>query len=228
MNVKVRAQAMKMANFDAAVETTLAETRRDLDGEIASFRNAKTAFRTYLQGQVRTRRLMHFGNYKNIALTSQYRSNSKHYKIRITPNPMPGIKITTDMQITYLTKLLYVMIEEDLARPLERTALPENIQLVRKLPVISQLFLNPESRRHALRQWPPLSTTRCTPVSWTNTLGRFSMMEVSSAYSPYSSFPTKVKPYDPSPSPISHPSPAPYPHPFPYPHPHPYHKPHTT
>ncbi len=147
MNAKARAQATKMANFDAAVETTLAETRRDLDGEITSFRNAKTALRTYLQGQVRTRKLMHFDSYKNIPLTSEYRSNSKPYKIRITPNPMPGIKITTDMQIMYLTKLLYIMIEEDLARPLERTALPEDIQLVRKLPVISQLFLNPESRR---------------------------------------------------------------------------------
>jgi hypothetical protein len=229
MNAKARAQATKMANFDVAVETRLAETRRDLDGEIASFRNAKMALRTYLQGQVRTRKLLHFGNYKNIPLTSQFRSNSKPYKIRITPNPMPGIKITTDMEIAYLTKLLYVMIEEDLARPLERTALPEDIQLVRKLPVISQLFLNPESLRLKQLQESRIAAM-ASPLD--NPLyarledeylgkilydgGFFRVFAIQFV-------PNKGQTLRPCTFPFAHPSPVPYPHPFPDPHPHTFH-----
>ena len=77
MNDKARAQATNMANFGAAVETALIESRRDLDGEIASFRNAKTALRTYLPGQIRSRKLMHFGNYNRTIRLTQNLPNSQ-------------------------------------------------------------------------------------------------------------------------------------------------------
>ena len=49
------------------------------------------------------------------------------------------------MQITYLKNLLYLMIAEDLKRPNEATAQASDAKLVRQLPVISDLFLNPRS-----------------------------------------------------------------------------------
>ena len=93
------------------------------------------------------RLLLHFGNYKTIGLTSEFRSRTKPYAIRINPLPVPGVKISTDMHITYLKNLLYLMIAEDLSRPLAQIARPEDNKLVRRLPVISELFQNPESRR---------------------------------------------------------------------------------
>ena len=144
---KARAQAQKMANFDAAVETPLAASRSSLDGEIASFGKAKTALKAYLMDQVKSRKLLHFGKYNSIGLTSKFRSRAKPYAIRLHPNPEPGVKITTDTHITYLKDLLYAMLAEDLRRPNEATARPEDNQLVRRLPIISELFLNPESRR---------------------------------------------------------------------------------
>ena len=65
----------------------------------------------------------------------------------MNPHPVAGIKTTTDMQITYLKNLLYVMIAEDRQRPLEPTAAAEDTKLVRRLPVISDVFLNPVSLR---------------------------------------------------------------------------------
>ena len=69
-------------------------------------------------------------------------------------NPFPNEegKITTDMQITYLTKLLHLMINEDLLRPFEPTARLEDQKLVRRLPVLSEQHLNPESVRLKARQ----------------------------------------------------------------------------
>ncbi len=97
--------------------------------------------------QVKSRKLLHFGKYNSIGLTSPFRSRAKPYAIRLNPIPEPGVKITTDIHITYLKDLLYAMLAEDLSRPDEATARPEDNQLVRRLPVISELFLNPESRR---------------------------------------------------------------------------------
>ena len=136
-----------MNNYDAAVETPLAESRSALDGEIASFGTAKIALKTYLMEQVKSRKLLHFGIYKSIGLTSPFRSVAKPYGIRLNPNAKPGVKMTTDMHITYLKDLLYVMIAEDLQRPNEAIARPEDNKLVRRLPIISELFLNPESLR---------------------------------------------------------------------------------
>jgi hypothetical protein len=65
----------------------------------------------------------------------------------MNPHPVAGIKTTTDTQITYLKNLLYVMIAEDRQRPLEPTAAAEDTKLVRRLPVISDVFLNPISLR---------------------------------------------------------------------------------
>ncbi len=63
----------------------------------------------------------------------------------MNPHPHKDKKTTTDDQITYLQRLLHVMIEEDRHRDLEgqRSVGFENTQLVRRLPVISEAYLNP-------------------------------------------------------------------------------------
>ena len=155
-----------MDSYDADVETPLAESRRALDGEITSFGTAKIAFKTYLIEQVKSRKLLHFGIYKSIGLTSPFRSAAKPYAIRLNPNSKPGVKITTDMHITYLKDLLYVMIAEDLQRPNAATARPEDNKLVRRLPTISQIFLNPESLRlKRLQEVSPTLTLTLNPKS---------------------------------------------------------------
>jgi hypothetical protein len=57
MQDKARAQAKTFDNFDAAVETSLAETRSALDAEVASYGTSKGALRTYLQEQYKSRAL---------------------------------------------------------------------------------------------------------------------------------------------------------------------------
>jgi hypothetical protein len=56
-------------------------------------------------------------------------------------------KTKTDEQISYLTRLLHVMIVEDQQRSHEPTVRLEETVLVRRLPVISVAYLNPESLR---------------------------------------------------------------------------------
>lgn len=152
MQKKAQSHANKMAEFDVAAETLLAETAGALADEIASFGNAKIAVRTYLQEQYKSRRLLRNGKYKTIPEDSEYRQKVKPYGIRMNPFPFNGGKITTDMQITYLTKLLHVMMAEDLQRPLEPTARSEDQKLVRRLPVLSEQHVNPESVRLKLLQ----------------------------------------------------------------------------
>jgi hypothetical protein len=147
MNAKARAQAKKMNAVDVALQTTLAETTTDLDSEIASFGNSKMAVRTFLQDQYKSRVLLRNGLYNTIPTASEFRMKNKPYKIRMNPHSTPGKKSNTDGQIDYLRRLLHVMIAEDLARPLEPTVRPEDTQLVRRLPVISMKYLNPESSR---------------------------------------------------------------------------------
>ena len=147
MQKQARAHANKMNAIDVALQTTLVATRRDLNGEIASFGNAKVALKTYLQDQFKSRVLLHNGVYKTIPTGSEFRMHKKPHKLRMNPHPAPGASSTTDMQIAYLKRLLYLMIAEDLKRPLETTLRPEDTKLVRRLPVISELFLNPESVR---------------------------------------------------------------------------------
>ena len=65
----------------------------------------------------------------------------------MNPYVAPGQNMNTDKQISYLSRLLRVMLAEDLQRPLEPTVRLEDTQLVRRLPVISVAYLNPESIR---------------------------------------------------------------------------------
>ena len=147
MNAKARAQAKKMNDVDVALQTTLAETRSALDGEIASFGTSKITLRTFLQDQYRSRTLIRKSIYTSIPEASEFRMKKKPFKLRMNPHPTPGNKITTDMEITYLKRLLYLMIDEDRLRPMEPTLSVGDIQLVRRLPVISEAYLNPESVR---------------------------------------------------------------------------------
>ena len=100
-----------------------------------------------LKTPYKSRRLLRNGKYNTIPSTSKIRQRVKPYALRMNPFPNEEGKITTDMQITYLTKLLHLMINEDLRRPFETTARPEDQKLVRRLPVLSEQHLNPESVR---------------------------------------------------------------------------------
>jgi hypothetical protein len=132
-------------DLDIAMQTTLAESRADLDCEIASYGNAKGALKTYLQHQFKSRKLLYEGKYSNIPVGSRFRSNAKPYRLRMNPKPEPGIAITTNTCIGYLKALLYEMISEDNKHQREATAQPEDTKLIRNLPVISEIFLNPRS-----------------------------------------------------------------------------------
>ncbi len=126
-----------MNNFDVAVETTSAASKRELDGEITSFGSAKTALRSYLQQQFKTRKLLREGRCSTTPLLSEFRSKAKPYPFRMQPHPVEGRKTTTDQQITYLIiTALYLVIAEDQQRPLEPTANAADIKLIRQLPVI--------------------------------------------------------------------------------------------
>ena len=50
-------------------------------------------------------------------------------------------------RIDYLRKLLHLMITEDLARPLERNGILQDKHIVRRLPVVSHVYINPVSVR---------------------------------------------------------------------------------
>ena len=147
MQKKARAQANKMADFDVATETVLAATAQDLEDEITTYGNAKGALKTYLQDQYKSRRILRNGIYNNIPLVSEFRQKVKPHALRMNPFPTVGNKINTNIQIAYLRKLLHVMIGEDLKRPLEPTARSEDQKLVRRLPVICERYINPESVR---------------------------------------------------------------------------------
>ncbi len=49
--------------------------------------------------------------------------------------------------INYLTKLVRVMITEDQARPLEPGATMANTNILRRLPIVSVVYVNPVSIR---------------------------------------------------------------------------------
>ena len=65
----------------------------------------------------------------------------------MNPPAQPGIKITAKAQIEYLTELLHIMMAEDSMRELQPTMRPDEIKLVRSLPVISEIFQNPVALR---------------------------------------------------------------------------------
>jgi hypothetical protein len=102
---------------------------------------------TFLQDQYRSRLLLQNGLYKTIPLLSEFRMKKKPFKLRIKPHASPGENTKTNEQISYLTCLLHVMIAEDQQRSHEPTVRLEEIQLVRRLPVVSVAYLDPESLR---------------------------------------------------------------------------------
>jgi hypothetical protein len=136
-----------MANYDLALETTFANTQGEFEDEITSYGNGRRNLLIYLREQFKGRNLLRKGNYKTIPTVSTFRSVTKPYKLRMNPPTQPGLKITTNEQIEYLTQLLTIMIAEDSLRQLEPTLRPDETKLVRCLPVISERFLNPLALR---------------------------------------------------------------------------------
>jgi len=147
LEAKKRSQATRMANYDLALETSFANTQAELEDEITSYGNGRGNLLMYLREQFKGRNLLRKGNYKTIPTVSTFRSVTKPYKLRMNPPTQPGLKITTNEQIEYLTQLLTIMIAEDSLRQLEPTLRPDETKLVRCLPVISERFLNPLALR---------------------------------------------------------------------------------
>jgi hypothetical protein len=139
MNEKARAQAKKMNDVDVALTTTLPETTTDLDEEISSYGNSKGALRTYRQDQYKSRKFLHNGIYHSIPEVSDFRSSTKPFILKMNPDPSSGTKVATDMQISHLKRLLYLMISEDRERHLEAT-------------VGRGVYMNPVSTRLKQRQ----------------------------------------------------------------------------
>jgi hypothetical protein len=142
---KARLHANKMMDLEVAVQTELAKTKSELDGEIASYENRRGALKTYLQDQFRSRKLLRNGDYVTIPIGSDYRGKKKPYTLRMNPFPKEGKAPSNEAQIAYLKGLLYVMMAEDAKRPLEPTGHSNDAKLVRNLPVISEAYLNPRS-----------------------------------------------------------------------------------
>jgi hypothetical protein len=63
-----------MMDLEVAVQTDLANTKSELDGEIASYENRRGALKTYLQDQFRSRKLLRKGVYLTIPIGSEYRA----------------------------------------------------------------------------------------------------------------------------------------------------------
>ncbi len=137
-----------MQKMDDAVEVTLAQTHDDLTDELASFCRAKMARLNYLEEQFRTRKLLRNGVYMSIPQDSPFRSKSKPYSLRlIKPHEDLSKKATTTDRIAYLVRLLRVMITEDQDRPLEPADALQDRQIIRRLSVVSQVYINPVSVR---------------------------------------------------------------------------------
>jgi hypothetical protein len=144
---KAQLHANKMMDLDVAVQTKLAKTVTELDGEIASYENRKGALKSYLQNQFKSRKILRNGVYLTIPVGSEYRAKKKPYALRMNPFPRDGKTTSNDTQIiAYMKGLLYIMMAEDSKRPMETTAQSEDAKLVRNLPVISEAYLNPRSR----------------------------------------------------------------------------------
>jgi hypothetical protein len=146
MDEKARAQANKMMKLDVAMETTLADSFADLNAELKSFGRAIGVKLNYLQDQYKSRMVLRQGIYLSIPTPSEYRSKSKPHKLRMQPHPDPAKKTTTNDRITYLIQLLRLMMLEDAQRH-EPTLQPEDNAVVRRLPVVSEIYINPLSVR---------------------------------------------------------------------------------
>jgi hypothetical protein len=117
----------------------LRHTNDELTDEVASFGRAKTARLNYLEEQFRSRKLLRNGAYMSIPQDSPFRSKSKPYSLRLKPHEDPSKKVTTTNRIAYLVRLLRLMITEDQDRPLEPADALQDRQIVRPLPVVSQV-----------------------------------------------------------------------------------------
>jgi hypothetical protein len=95
MQAKAKAQAKKMNAVDVALQTTLAESIVDLNGEIKSFGASKLALKSFLQDQFKCRMLLRNGNYKTIPTGSEFRILTKPYKLRMNPYLTPGRYLTS-------------------------------------------------------------------------------------------------------------------------------------
>jgi hypothetical protein len=147
LDAKARAQANKMHKLDAAFETTLALSFAALNAELRSFGGAKGVKLRYLQDQYKSRTILRNGVYPTIPTPSEYRSTSKPYKLRMQPHPKPGGKTTTNDCIAYLLTLLRLMMLEDEQRTLQPTVMPDDVTVVRRLPIVSERYINPLSVR---------------------------------------------------------------------------------
>jgi hypothetical protein len=147
LEAKKRAQASRMANYDEAVETPLANSNAELTNEINSYGNSLGNLLHYLQQQFKARKILRKGLYNTIPNVSKFRSLKKPYALRMNPPAQPGIKITAKAQIEYLTELLHIMMAEDSMRELQPTMRPNENKLVRSLPLISETFQNPVALR---------------------------------------------------------------------------------
>jgi hypothetical protein len=147
MAAKAKAQATKMQKMNAAVEVDLAETHDELTDELASFGRAKTAKLNYLGEQFRSRKALRNGVNLTIPQNSPFRSQSKPYPLRLKPHEDPSKKNTATDRIAYLIRLLRVMITEDQNRTLDPAQAFQDKKLMRQLPVVSLVYINPVSVR---------------------------------------------------------------------------------
>jgi hypothetical protein len=140
---KARAQAAKLERLNVAMETTLAESFTALTTELRSFGTAKGVKLKYLQDQYKSRNVRMKGVYLSIPTPSAYRSKTKPYKLRMQPHPISACKPSTDAQIAYVLQLLELMLQEDAGRHAQLTDVPEDNTVVRRLPVVSETYINP-------------------------------------------------------------------------------------
>jgi hypothetical protein len=61
----------------------------------------------------------------------------------MNPTPNPGERSTVKVRIAYLREVLLLMMHEDATRPLHPTLPAATTNLVRTLPVVAEVFVNP-------------------------------------------------------------------------------------
>jgi hypothetical protein len=136
-----------MACYDSAMETTYANSQEELEKEIRSYGNAKGRLSKYLQEQFKGRKLLRQGIYNTVPTSSKFRSLTRPYKLRMFPPTNPQRRVSTHDHILYLRELLSIMIAEDNTRAFHPVLQAEETKLVRQLPVISDMYVNPLSVR---------------------------------------------------------------------------------
>jgi hypothetical protein len=132
----------KMIKFNNAESCDLASDVPALRLHLQSFRaNVAAGKLEYLKAQYNARYTLRGGIYHSIPHNSEYRSNFKPHKLKMTPPE----KSTVKEAVSYLQGLVEAMMLEDSERPSEPLFCAEDIGLVRTLPVISLKYLDPLS-----------------------------------------------------------------------------------